>query len=155
VILELTLLALAWMALTGDWSLPALAFSGALGWLLLRLARPLGGEGFRRVRIARLPGFLLYFLKEVVVANLKVAAAVIAPRGRLRPAIVAVPLELERDSEIALLANLITLTPGTLSLDVSADRRTLYVHAMAVTSPDDLRREIQGGFERRILEAFR
>jgi multisubunit Na+/H+ antiporter MnhE subunit len=66
-----------------------------------------------------------------------------------------VPLELERDSEIALLANLITLTPGTLSLDVSADRRTLYVHAMAVTSPDDLRREIQGGFERRILEAFR
>jgi multicomponent Na+:H+ antiporter subunit E len=155
VILELTLLALAWMALTGDWSLPALAFSGALGWLLLRLARPLGGEGFRRVRLARLPGFLLYFLKEVVVANLKVAAAVIAPRGRLRPAIVAVPLALDRDAEIALLANLITLTPGTLSLDVSPDRRTLYVHAMAVTSPDDLRREIRDGFERRILEVFR
>jgi multicomponent Na+:H+ antiporter subunit E len=155
VILELTLLALAWMALTGDWSLPALVFSCALGWLLLRLVRPLGGEGFRRVRLARLPGFLLCFLKEVAVANLKVAAAVIAPRGRLRPAIVAVPLALDRDAEIALLANLITLTPGTLSLDLSPDRRTLYVHAMAVTSPDDLRREIRGGFERRILEAFR
>ena len=154
-ILELTLLALAWMALTGDWSLPALVFSCALGWLLLRLVRPLGGEGFRRVRLARLPGFLLYFLKEVVVANVKVAAAVIAPRGRLRPAIVAVPLALDREAEIALLANLITLTPGTLSLDVSPDRRTLYVHAMAVTSPDDLRREIRGGFERRILETFR
>ena len=154
-ILELTLLALAWMALTGDWSLPALAFSGALGWLLLRLARPLGGEGFRRVRLARLPGFLLYFLKEVVVANLKVAAAVIAPAGRLRPAIVAVPLTLDRDAEIALLANLITLTPGTLSLDVSPDRRTLYVHAMTVTGPDELRREIRDGFERRILEVFR
>lgn len=153
-ILELTLLALAWMALTGDWSLPALVFSCGLGWLLLRLVRPLGGEGFRRVRLARLPGFLLYFLKEVVVANLKVAATVIAPRGRLRPAIVAVPLTLDREAEVALLANLITLTPGTLSLDVSPDRRTLYVHAMAVTSPDDLRREIQGGFERRIREAF-
>jgi multicomponent Na+:H+ antiporter subunit E len=47
------------------------------------------------------------------------------------------------------------LTPGTLSLDVSPDRRTLYVHAMATTSPDDLRREIQQGFERRILEVFR
>ena len=154
-ILEVVLLAVAWMALTGDWSLPALVFACGLGWLLLRLVRPLGGEGFRRVRLARLPGFLLYFLKEVVVANLKVAAAVIAPAGRLRPAIVAVPLAVDRDVEIALLANLITLTPGTLSLDVSPDRRTLYVHAMAVSSPDDLRREIRDGFERRILEVFR
>jgi multicomponent Na+:H+ antiporter subunit E len=155
VILEIVLLSLAWMALTGDWSLPALLFSCALGWLLLRLVRPLGGDGFRRVRVARLPGFLLYFQKEVVVANLKVAATVVAPRGRLRPAIVAVPLAVDRDAEIALLANLITLTPGTLSLDVSPDRRTLYVHAMAVTSPDDLRREVRDGFERRILEVFR
>ena len=153
--LELALLALAWMALTGDWSLPAAAFALALGWLLLRLARPLGGEGFRRVRLARLPGFLLFFAKEVVVANLRVAAAVVAPRGRLRPAIVAVPLTVDRDAEIALLANLITLTPGTLSLDVSPDRRTLYVHAMATGGPDELRREIQLGFERRILEVFR
>ena len=53
------------------------------------------------------------------------------------------------------LANLISLTPGTLSLDVSPDRRTLYVHAMATTSPDHLRREIRDGFERRILEVFR
>ena len=154
-ILELALLALAWMALTGDWSLPALVFSGALGWILLRLVRPLGGEGFRRVRLARLPGVLLFVLKELALANLKVAAAVVAPAGRLRPAVVAVPLALDRDAEIALLANLVTLTPGTLSLDVSPDRRTLYVHAMAVTSPDDLRREIRDGFERRILEAFR
>ena len=153
--LELALLALAWMALTGDGSLPAVAFGLGLGWLLLRLARPLGGEGLRRVRVLRLPGFLLFFLRELVAANLKVAAAVVAPRGRLRPAIVAVPLSLERDAEIALLAHLITLTPGTLSLAVSPDRRTLYVHAMATRSPDDLRREIQQGFERRILEVFR
>jgi multicomponent Na+:H+ antiporter subunit E len=80
---------------------------------------------------------------------------VVAPAGRLRPAIVAVPLTLDRDAEIALLANLITLTPGTLSLDVSPDRRTLYVHAMATAGPDELRREIRDGFERRILEVFR
>lgn len=153
--LEVSLLAFAWMALTGDWSLAALVFSCALGWLLLRFMRPIGGAGFRRVRLTRLPGLLLYVLKEVVVANLRVAAAVIAPAGRLRPAIVAVPLVVDRDAEIALLANLITLTPGTLSLDVSPDRSTLYVHAMTVTSPDDLRREIRDGFERRILEVFR
>lgn len=154
-ILELTLLALAWMALTGDWSLPASAFSAGLGWLLLRLARPLGGNGFSRVRLVRLPGFLLFFLREIVIANLRVAMAVLAPRGRLRPAIVAIPLTIDRDAEIALLANLITLTPGTLSLDLSPDRRTLYVHGMDVPSPDVLRREIREGFERRILEVFR
>ncbi len=154
-ILETVLLSLAWMALTGDWSLPAAVFSLTLGWGLLRFARPLGGEGFRRVRLLRLPGFLLFFLKELVVANLAVAAAVIAPRGRLQPAIVAVPLGLDREAEIALLANLISLTPGTLSLHVSPDRRTLYVHAMATASPDALRREIREGFERRILEVFR
>jgi multicomponent Na+:H+ antiporter subunit E len=155
VIFESVLLALAWMALTGDWSLPALVFSCTLGWLLVRLVRPLGGEGFRRVRLVRLPGFVLFFLKELVVANLKVAVTVLFPKGRLRPAIVAFPLRLDRDAEIALLANLITLTPGSLSLDVSPDRRTLYVHAMATKSTDDLRREIREGFERRILEAFR
>jgi multicomponent Na+:H+ antiporter subunit E len=155
VILEIALLALAWMALTGDWSAPAALFSLALGWLLLRFARPLGGEGFRRVRFARLPGFLLFFLKELVVANLRIAAAVVFPEGRLRGAIVAVPLRLERDAEIALLANLISLTPGTLSLHVSGDRGTLYVHAMATASPGQLRREIREGFERRILEVFR
>ena len=154
-ILETVLLSLAWMALTGDWSLPAAVFSLALGWLLLRLARPLGGQGFRRVRISRLPGFLLFFLKELVVANLQVAAAVVAPARRLRPAIVAIPLRLEGDAEIALLANLISLTPGTLSLDVSPDRRTLYVHAMATASPDELRREIRDGFEQQILEVLR
>ena len=156
-ILETVLLALAWMALTGRLvaSRGRLLASPSAGGSCCVSRRPLGGEGFRRVRLLRLPGFLLFFLKELVVANLKVAAAVIAPAGRLRPAIVAVPLALDRDAEIALLANLITLTPGTLSLDVSPDRRTLYVHAMATTSPDDLRREIRDGFERRILEVFR
>lgn len=154
-ILEMALLAVCWMALTGDWSFAAAIFSVALAWLLLRLVRPLGGAGFRRVRLLRLPGFLLYLVKEILVANVRVAAAVVAPSGRLRPAIAAVPLRLDRDAEIALLANLITLTPGTLSLDVSPDRRTLYVHAMSTDGPETLRREIREGFERRILEVFR
>jgi multicomponent Na+:H+ antiporter subunit E len=153
--LQAVALALAWMALTGDGSPAAAIFGLVVGLGLLRLARPLGGEGFARVRLLRLPGFALYFAREIVVSNLKVAAAVLAPAGRLRPAIVAVPLRLERDAEIALFANLINLTPGTLSLDVSPDRRTLYVHAMSAASPDELRGELSEGFERRILEVFR
>ena len=53
------------------------------------------------------------------------------------------------------LANSITLTPGTLGLDVSEDRKTLYVHSMWVDDPDEVRREIKQGFERRVLELMR
>jgi multicomponent Na+:H+ antiporter subunit E len=61
----------------------------------------------------------------------------------------------DRDAEVSLLANLITLTPGTLSLDVSPDGRTLYVHTIATSGPDELRRAIRDGFESRILAVFR
>ena len=76
------------------------------------------------------------------------------PQQRMRPAIVAIPLDVRRDFEITLLANLITLTPGTLSLDVSSDKRVLYVHSMYVDDIDAFRREIKNGFERRVKELF-
>jgi multicomponent Na+:H+ antiporter subunit E len=59
------------------------------------------------------------------------------------------------DNEITMLSNLLTLTPGTLSLDVSADRKVLYVHAMYIDDVDEVRRKIKEGFERRILEVLR
>jgi multicomponent Na+:H+ antiporter subunit E len=68
---------------------------------------------------------------------------------------VAIPLDVETDVEITLLANLITLTPGTLSMDISDDRKVLYVHAMYVDDPEALRAEIKNGFERRVLEMLR
>src|SRR5690606_6904510 len=80
-------------------------------------------------RIVLVAAFVLYFLKEVVVANLRVAWEVITiHRHMMHPGIAAIPLEARTDIEIALLANLITLTPGTLSVDVSSDRKVLYVH---------------------------
>ena len=87
-------------------------------------------------------------------ANLRVAIEVLTPQQRMRPAIVAIPLDVRRDFEITLLANLITLTPGTLSLDVSSDKRVLYVHSMYVDDIDAFRREIKNGFERRVKELF-
>ncbi len=102
------------------------------------------------VVLVEVPAMLAYFVWELVLANLKVARDVLMPVKRLRPAVVAVPLDLETDWQITLLAILITLTPGTLSLDVSTDRRVLFIHAMHVDDPDALRREIKSGFERRI-----
>jgi multicomponent Na+:H+ antiporter subunit E len=149
------LLALAWVVLTGDVSVWNILFGLLLGGLAVAVARPLGPRPLlATVRPLKLASLLLFLAWEIVVANLKVAAAVLGPRRLLRPALVAVPLDVKSDGQIAVLANLISLTPGTLSLDVSPDRRTLYVHAMSASSADDLRRDIKEGFERRIREAL-
>jgi multicomponent Na+:H+ antiporter subunit E len=149
------LLGVIWVALTGDLSGANVAFGVLLGWLAVRVGRPLGPDPvFARVRPLKAVGLLLYLAWQILVANLKVVAAILGPRRRLRPALVAVPLDVTTDGQIAALANLISLTPGTLSLDVSPDRRSLYVHAMSASSPEALRREIKEGFERRVLEAL-
>ena len=85
----------------------------------------------------------------------RVARLVLTPRMDLKPGIFAYRLKLDRNFEITLLANLITLTPGTLSVDVSPDRKTLFVHAIDCSDPEKNRRDIAEGFERAIMEAFR
>ena len=62
------------------------------------------------------------------------------------------PLDVTSDSEILLLAMLINLTPGSVALDVSADRKVMYVHVMYIDSPDAARSEIKYGFERRVRQ---
>lgn len=149
------LLAGLWAAVTAEFTLYNLLVGMLLGYLVLFALQPLFGETkyFKRPFIA--VGFLLYFVKELVVASLKVAYEVITPGHGMRPGVVAVPLDVKTDAEITLLANLITLTPGTLSLDVSSDKRVLYVHAMYVKDPGAVRKEIKNGLERKVLEVMR
>ena len=106
-------------------------------------------------KIPRLIGFLLFYIKELLRANLRVAHDAVTPTHYMRPALLAVPLDARTDLEIMLLANLITMTPGTVSIDVSTDRRVLYVHVMYVQDPDSIRREIKDQLERRVLELLR
>ena len=110
-------------------------------------------EGLRRAWKAISLG--VYFLYELVVASLRVVWDVITPTIHSRPGVVAVPLDAETNIEITLLANMVSLTPGTLSLEVSEDRRTLFVHAMFIDEVEDIRREVKGGMERRLLEVTR
>lgn len=97
---------------------------------------------------------LVFFLKELVKSNIQVAIYAVSPIERLRPAIVRVPLTLESDIEILLLANLITLTPGTLSLDTAPDKSAIFVHVIHTASPDETIAAIKSGFERRIRRTF-
>ncbi|MCC9135318.1 Na+/H+ antiporter subunit E [Pontibacter silvestris] len=97
---------------------------------------------------------LLYFLKELFLANIKVAFDIVTPHYYMRPTIIALPLTVKSDLEITLLANIITLTPGTLSIDVRKDKKILFLHALYVKDDDieQLKNYIKHGFERRILE---
>jgi multicomponent Na+:H+ antiporter subunit E len=147
-------LALAWVAVTGEVSLGNLLEGAVLSALLLVLVRFRAGRGFRLSKVPKAIGLLAYFLKELLLANAAVARSVLSPASSLSPGIVAVPLDLTSSAGITTLANLITLTPGTLSIDVSEDRRTLYVHALHVGDPEAFRREVKEGFERRVKEVF-
>ncbi len=149
------LLAMAWAALTGHFTLLNLALGFAIGYVILYLAtRTIGPTGyFGRVR--DVIGFAFFFMWELLKANLRVAYYVVAPPDRMRPGILAVPLDLRSDAEITMLANVITLTPGTLSLDVSTDRRVLYVHAIWIEDIPSFRQAVKSGLERRIQEVFR
>ena len=98
---------------------------------------------------------ILLFVRELVLSALRVAWLAVQPKLKLRPAIIAYPLTVTSDAQITLLANMITLTPGTLSVDVSDDRRTLYVHVIDMASKEEVVSGIAAGFETSILRATR
>lgn len=149
------LLALAWAAVTGSFTFLNLAFGFVLAMGTLSLIREQVGSVGYFSRARRVISLFVLFVYELILSAWRVATLVLSPRMDLKPGIFAYPLKVDRDFEITLLANLITLTPGTLSVDVSDDRRTLYVHAIDASDPEQARRDIAEGFERKIMEAFR
>jgi multicomponent Na+:H+ antiporter subunit E len=84
-----------------------------------------------------------------------VAHDVLTPRYHMKPRVIGIPLDARTDAEITALAYFISLTPGTLSLDVSTDRSTMFIHAMYAPDADKLRREIKQGLEQRLLMVMR
>ena len=150
------LLAIGWAGITGNFSGLNLLFGAAIGGvaiLILRYSIQQRGALRKGVKIVSLGGLFLY---ELMASAVRVAVVVLHPdlKSVLKPAIVAVPLTVKSDAEITLLANLITLTPGTLSVDISRDRSVLYVHALTMVDADALIADIANGFEARVKEVF-
>ena len=114
----------------------------------MRLLQVIPRRAFRAIVLAA------FFARELLIANLRVALDVLRPIENLRPAVVAVPLDITSDAEILLLSMLINITPGSVTVDLSGDRRTLYVHVMHVESAEQSRYEIKTGFERRVKRLF-
>ena len=149
------LLALAWVALQGAVTLGNLVVGYVLGYVILVL---LGKGGVMSSafgdRVANAVGLAGYFVWQLLLANIRVALDVIGARHAIHPAVVAVPLDITKDGEILLLSTLINITPGSVTIDLSDDRRTLYVHVMHMESVEETRREIKDGFERRVQRLF-
>lgn len=149
------LLTFIWVAITGDFAFLNYVFGFILSFIILYVITKGRGDAKYFKIIPKLIAFIFFFLWELLKAILQVAYDVVTPKFYMTPGIVRVPLEAETNLEITLLANLITLTPGTLSLDVSDDRKVLYVHAMYLSDKQAFIDDIKNGFEKRLLEILR
>ncbi|GGE18262.1 Na+/H+ antiporter subunit E [Psychroflexus salis] len=149
------LLTIIWVFLTGSFAVVNFIFGFVISFLILWIISARDHENKYVQLIPKLISFFLFFLWEVIKANLQVAYEVITPTNNMKPGIVKLPLDAKTNLEITLLANLITLTPGTLSLDVSEDKKVLYVHSMYVHNKQEFINDIKNGFERRLLAILR
>jgi multicomponent K+:H+ antiporter subunit E len=102
----------------------------------------------------RLLRFLAVLLRDIISANLTVARLILGRPSRLRPALVRLPLDLDNDFVIVVLAHTISLTPGTVSAELSDDRRTLLIHALDVEDEMALIARIKHRYERPLKEIF-
>lgn len=149
------MLALAWVALSGSFSAMNFLAGFVFGYLALMVLQKQVPvlKGYSR-RLPRVVAFIIFFLKELIKANLRVAYDVATPVWYMKPGVIAFELEARTDVEIMFLSSVISLTPGTLSLDVSDDRKVLFIHAMFLQDEEQLRRDLRE-LERRSLKIMR
>ncbi|MFN3613342.1 MAG: Na+/H+ antiporter subunit E [Rubrimonas sp.] len=153
---HLTIMMIAlWMLLLNSWSLGGLVLGAILG-AAIPLATAAYWPDRPRIRSFRaMAGYLRIVLWDIVIANIAVARIILFRRTEdLKPAFFTVPLDLRSPEAITLLAGTITMTPGTVSAEISADGRALLVHALDAPDPDAVRDEIKSRYEARIKEIF-
>ncbi len=149
------LLTLVWMLLVNRWSLNSLLFGFFLGIVIPILTSPYWPSRPLLNRPMKVGGYLLLALWDILVANFVVARLILFRRAQdLQPQWIVIPLELRRPEAISALASTITLTPGTVSADLSAKGHYLLVHCLHAPDPDSVVAEIKSRYERRLLEIF-
>ncbi|OES46506.1 Na+/H+ antiporter subunit E [Domibacillus iocasae] len=148
-------LAFLWMFLQVSFSAQTFVIGYLLGLLVMLSMRRFFSSHFYLHRVWAVTYLFLLFLKELIKANIDVIKLVLRPKLNIRPGIFALETELKSDWEVTLLANLITLTPGTLVVDVSADNKTLYIHAIDIADVGETVDSIKDSFEKAIMEVSR
>jgi len=144
-----------WVALTGSMSYGNFILGFLLGFFVLWVMDRTESDHRYFFRVPKVIGFVCYFLYQLLKSNIQVALDVITPRYFFKPGIVKYPMNAQTDVEINLLATMISLTPGTLILDISEDKAAMYIHVMYLTDPETFVRQTKTGLERRLLEILR
>ena len=106
-------------------------------------------------RVPKTISLILSFIYDLLAANVQVAYDVITPKYFFVPGIVEYPMKAETDLEINLLSTMIAMTPGTLIIDVSDDKKNLYIHVMYLKDKDKFISQIESGIESKLLEILR
>ena len=145
-------LALTWMFLTTSNTAASFIIGYIIGATILYLFRRFYKTRFYLHKVVAVLHLLIIFIRELLIANLDVLKTIIRPKLELKPGIFVYETELKSDWQITLLSCLITLTPGTLVLDISDDKKTLYIHALNLSEIPEMQQSIKHSFERLILE---
>ena len=148
-------IALVWMFMSTSFTASTFIIGFLIGLLLIIMTRRFFKERLYIWRLWATFKLALLFFKELTLSNISVLRVVLRPKMDIQPMIFALPTDLEHDWEITLLSSLITLTPGTIVLNVSDDQKTLYIHAIDVDDVDDAIDSIKNSFEKAIKEVSR
>lgn len=152
--LSVTLVGL-WFLLVNQWKLGSLVMAVFLATLIPLLSSRWWPDRPTVRRPLALVAYVILVLRDVIVANFQVARIILfLPNDRIRSAWIAVPLDLTSPEAISLLAGTITMTPGTLTADLSDDGRALLIHALHAPDPDAVRDEIKSRYETRLKRIF-
>ncbi len=149
------LLAVVWILLQSEFSPGMFVFGVILGIIIPTLTAAWWPDRPRGFHTGRMTAYVLLVIWDIVVANIQVAWIVLTrPNEKLRQAWVVVPLDLRQPEAITVLAGTITLTPGTISADLSDEGHSLLVHTLDTDDPDGVRDEIKRRYESRLKEIF-
>lgn len=149
------MLTLIWIALTGTFTYINFFIGFFISYFVLWVISR-NSQDKRYFTIAfKIIGFFFFFLYEMLKANLQVAYEVMTSHLHMKPGIVKIELEAQSDLEITLLSNLISLTPGTLVIDVSDDKKVMYVHGMYLQDKEKFIQSIKLGLEKPLLNIMR
>ncbi|WP_299296791.1 Na+/H+ antiporter subunit E [uncultured Tateyamaria sp.] len=149
------LLALVWILLQNELSAGMAVFGLILGIIIPRGTAIWWPDQPKGLHLGKMASYTLVVLWDILVANIEVAWIVLTvPNAKLKPAWIVIPLDLRMPEAITVLAGTITLTPGTVSADLSDQGRCLLVHVLHTDDPDAVRDDIKSRYESRLMEIF-
>ncbi|MBU2863988.1 Na+/H+ antiporter subunit E [Reinekea forsetii] len=143
-----------WILLTGSYSLGNVLLAVVLSIAIPAVVGGFQREGLRVRKHRKAFQYFLIMLSDIVLSNFVVAKQVLGKTSELKPGFIAIPLDMKEALPITLFASTISLTPGTVSTELSADRKRLYVHALHIEDEQELIASIKKRYEARLKEIF-